>query len=131
MSLKPHRRRRYCRACHRGISRSARTCPICLKLNLKLVDYILLAVFAAACAAVAAWAMQDWASYYRDDHRRISADRVEITSRHSRLHQERSGHTCRVLAPTAFFRHVNLLAPVGGNVDLLRVVDRDRGHVAA
>lgn len=81
MPSKRIRPSRYCRGCQRGISRSARTCPICLKRNLTVTDYVLLAAFAAACAAAAIWATRDWASYYRNDHRGFSDDRVVTPSK--------------------------------------------------
>jgi RNA polymerase subunit RPABC4/transcription elongation factor Spt4 len=81
MSSKSRRPSRYCRGCHRGISRSARTCPICLKRNLTLTDYVLLTALAAACVAVAVWAMRDWASYYRNDQRGFSYDRAIMPSK--------------------------------------------------
>ena len=81
MPSKRIRPSRYCRGCHRGISRSARTCPICLKRNLTLTDYVLLAALAAVCVAAAVWATWDWASFYRDEHRFSSDDRIVIPSK--------------------------------------------------
>lgn len=81
MPSKRIRPSRYCRGCRRGLSRSARTCPICLKRNLTLTDYVLLAALAAACAAVAIWATLDRASYYKNDHRGFSDDRVVTPSK--------------------------------------------------
>lgn len=54
VSSMPASHGRHCRRCHVRISRKLRLCRICGAVNLKAVDYVLLAA-AATAAAVLAW----------------------------------------------------------------------------
>ena len=44
---------RHCRRCRTRISRSLRRCPVCGAVNLKPVDYLLIAALLAGLAALA------------------------------------------------------------------------------